>query len=149
MTEPVPYGEAPLSGGRIEALRAALSRAVAQGFHGVVEIRTFGGRYCLSGNASDGYSLAPEDLPLAKCDLLGNPRDDGPDPGQRESLDFANFLGAFRQSTSNAVDVKVVNGDAGSLVMPYPSTAERTTAGEWNRAAAANNRIEVLLHPGA
>jgi hypothetical protein len=147
VVEPVPYGEVPLAGTRVDAVRAALARAVAEGFRGTVEIRTFAARYCLAGNPTEGYSMAPEDTPITKCDLLGNPREDAGNPGQRESLDFANFVGALRQSTANAVNVHVAAGDVSAVVVPYPPANERTLAGEWNRAAAANNRIELLLRP--
>ncbi len=41
----------------------------------MVDIRTYGGRFCLVGDPSDGYSLAPDDLPYARCDLVsGEPR---------------------------------------------------------------------------
>jgi CheY-like chemotaxis protein len=147
LREAVPFGELPFSGARIESLRAALTRLQSQGFRGVVEIRSYFGRYCLAGNASDGYSLAPEDTPLSRCDLVGNPRDEGLVPAARESLDFANFLGALRASARDAFEVRVSNGDPAALAVPYPPAGERPAAGEWNRAAAANNRIEVVLRP--
>jgi hypothetical protein len=148
LREAVPFGELPLSGSRIESLRAVLTRLQNQRFRGVVEIRSFFGRYCLAGNASDGYSLAPDDTPVSRCDLLGNPRDEGPDGAARESVEFANFLGSVRESARDDFEVRVTSGDPAAVALLYPSPGERTTAGEWNRAAAANNRIEVVLHPG-
>jgi hypothetical protein len=32
---------------------------------------------------------------------------------------------------------------------PYPQRSESLTAGEWNRAAAANNRVEFSAEPGS
>ena len=74
--EPVPFGEMPLDRGRLDALRELLSKLEAQGAHGVVRIASYAGLFCLSGNATDGYLPANSALPLARCDLIGNPPED-------------------------------------------------------------------------
>jgi CheY-like chemotaxis protein len=147
VTEPVPYGEVPLAGGRIEVLRGALARATSQGFRGLVDVRLYSGRFCLVGNAVDGYALAPDDTPISKCDVLGNPRDDNVPIAQRQSVDFANLVGGVRQATRNAIDVRVAVGEPASLAKPYPPAADKPTAADWNRIAAANNRVEIRLRP--
>ena len=50
MVEPVPYGESPLGGARIDAVQNILARLVAAGFRGTVEIRSIPGRFCLQGS---------------------------------------------------------------------------------------------------
>ena len=112
---------------------------------GVVEIRTFAGRFCLVGNALDGYSLAPEETLFSKCDVVGNPSDDALPSTQRTSLALANLIGDIRSSTHGALGVQVAAGDAGSLLAPYPPVVSELTAGEWNHAASLNNRIEIRL----
>ena len=52
----------------------------------------------------------------------------------------------MRSSTNGALTVKVGAGGAGDILrMPYPPVAGDLTAGEWNRAAIANNRIEIRV----
>jgi len=63
---------------------------------------------------------------------------------KRVPLAFANLLGVFRNRTHGAVDVQVVPGDTAQAV-PYPTVSETLTAGEWNRAGNANNRIEIRV----
>ena len=60
--QPVPFGVEPFSGSRLDGMRQLFDRLAAQGFQGNVDIRTYSGRFCLVGNASEGYSLAPDDL---------------------------------------------------------------------------------------
>src|ERR1700733_7663703 len=72
----VPYGAEPFSGSRLDSMRQLFDRLAAQGFQGTVDIRTYGGRFCLVGNASDGYSLAPNDLLYSRCDLVSGAHDD-------------------------------------------------------------------------
>src|SRR5918995_1577671 len=90
----VPYGEDPLAGPRLETMRQLFHRLISQKFRGVVDIRTFPGRFCLVGNPSDGYSLAPDELAYSRCDAVGNP--EAADVAQREPLGFANLVGELR-----------------------------------------------------
>jgi len=140
---PVPYGADALGGARLETIRALLARLARQKAAGVVEIRTFAGRFCLVGNALDGYSPAPEELLFSRCDVAGNPSDEAFASAPRIPLALANLIGEIRSATHGALDVQVSAGDPASVVSPYPALASDLTAGEWNRAANANNRIEI------
>jgi len=139
----VPYGEVPLSNDRLAVVRNALERLAAGNFQGVIEVTTYPGRFCLVGNATEGYSLAPDDTPVARCDLIGNPALDGTRPAQRESLAFANLVAASRRESGGAIDVRVATGEAADTALHYPEVTASLTAGEWNRAAYANNRVEL------
>jgi CheY-like chemotaxis protein len=139
----VPYGAEALGGGRLEVISKLLYRLAAAKAPAQVDIRTFAGRYCLLGNATDGYSPAPEELPFARCDVVGNPAEEPSSLGRRMPLAFANLIGDVRGSSKGAVTVTAGAGDPATLVQPYPPVAADLTAGEWNRAAVANNRIEI------
>ncbi len=142
----VPYGADALGGTRLDVIRQLLDRVTRQGTGGVVDIKTYPGRFCLMGNPTDGFSVAPDETPASKCDLVGNPSDDALSPAQRTPLAFVNLVGSVRNTSHGNIDVQVTNGDAAATAMPYPQASAELTAGEWNRAAAANNRIEIRLH---
>ena len=74
LVDPVPYGEAPFAGARVEHVQALLERLAAQGFRGSAQILSFPGRYCLSGSG-EGAALAADDTPIAKCDPMGGAQD--------------------------------------------------------------------------
>jgi CheY-like chemotaxis protein len=141
----VPYGADALGGARLEVIGKLLARLTAQKQTGIVDIRTFAGRFCLMGNGTDGYSLAPDEMLFSRCDVVGNPSDEALSPAQRTPLALANLIGGTRSSTNGALTVKVAQGEPALLAVPYPSVASDLTAGEWNRAAIANNRIEIRL----
>jgi hypothetical protein len=141
----VPYGENALTGPRIELLRQVFTRLAARNYTGIVEVRTFPGRFCLVGNANEGFSVAPDELAFSRCNSVGNPHEDALDPSQRESLSYANLVGEFRSSTQGALDIRLTPGDSASVTVAYPQVSGALTAGEWNRAAAANNRVEIRL----
>jgi CheY-like chemotaxis protein len=148
-SEPVPYGEIPFDRGRLDVLRDLLTKLEAQGFHGVVKITSMSGLFCLSGNAADGYAPAGASLLVSKCDVVGNPFEESLSGQQRQSLAFANLIAGVRQRTAGAIAVAIENAGSTHPSMPYPSRAESLTAGEWNRAAAANNRVEFAAEAGS
>ncbi|MGD9598047.1 MAG: response regulator [Steroidobacteraceae bacterium] len=143
----VPYGEVPLANDRLVVVRDALTKLAAAGFRGEVEVTTYPGRFCLVGNATEGWSLAPDDTPVSRCGLIGNPAFDGTRPAQRESLAFANLVAESRRESGGAIDVRVATGTADDTALAYPAPSGALTAADWNRAGYANNRVELRARP--
>jgi hypothetical protein len=143
---PVPYGAEPLGGTRLDPIRQQLYRLVRQKVTGVADIKTFAGRFCLVGSAPEGYSPAPDETLFSRCDLVGNPSEDALTVGQRTPLALANLIGEIRSATHGTLDVQVSAGDPANVLVPYPQATAELAAGEWNRAALANNRVEIRLH---
>jgi len=146
-TEMVPYGELPFDHGRTDAFRELLLKLESEGFHGTVKVTSFAGIFCLAGNATDGFVPAPAVLAAAKCDLLGNPFEDSLTGQQRQSLAFANLVAGVRQRSAGQISVSMENAGSSRPATAYPARNETITAGEWNRAAAANNRVEFVPEP--
>jgi hypothetical protein len=139
----VPYGVEPFSGGRLDAMRQLFDRLTTQGFQGNVDIRTYSGRFCLVGNATDGFSLAPDDLLYSKCDQVSGTHDDPTASGTRIPVVMADLMSTVRTGSHDQIHVQVSGGDGSPVA--YPAVSDMLTAGEWNRAAGANNRIEIRL----
>jgi len=144
--ELVPYGEIPLAGARLEALRGMIAELRGRSFRGVIEVKPFTGRFCLSGSQQEGYALAAADLPATRCDLIGNPFTDSLGPAQQQSLAFANLAGSLRRSADATIKIEVAAGEA-DPVAAYPVSAANVTAGAWNEIAARNNRVELRAVP--
>jgi CheY-like chemotaxis protein len=147
--EPVPYGEIPFDRSRLDVLRDLLTKLETQGFHGVVKITSLAGLFCLTGNATDGFTPAGASLPASKCDVVGNPFEESLSGQQRQSLAFANLIAGVRQRTAGAITVAIENAGSGRPISPYPARVDSLTAGEWNRAAALNNRVEFAAESGS
>ena len=141
----VPYGADDLGGPRLAVIRQMLDRLVADHVSAAVQIRTFAGRFCLKGDPVNGYALAPDKTPFAQCDVIGNPADEALPPAQRMPLALANLIAGIRDSTHGTLDVETSVGDPATLRKPYPTVTDELTAGEWNRAGKANNRVEILV----
>ena len=147
-TEYVPYGETPFSGNRLDRLRALATELESQKFKGSIRVESFVGDFCLAGAAGEGLEVARGDLPVARCDLVGNPFEDSLSNAQRQSLEFANFVAMLQRRTDGAIRVEIVNAGR-RQPLAYPAQDEKTTAGTWNVIAAQNNRVEFHLVPSA
>ncbi|AMN48179.1 hypothetical protein ACG33_13945 [Steroidobacter denitrificans] len=146
-TANVPYGEAPLAGARLERLREMIAALQSAGFEGRLRIATFTGEFCLTGNSMEGYSLAADDTPLQRCDLVGNPFEDALTAAQRQSLAFANLIASTQQETTALTFDIHYEGRKPSVPYPDSGKSAQLSAGEWNRIAAQNNRVEFIALP--
>jgi CheY-like chemotaxis protein len=147
LAETVPFGETPLAGARLERVQGLLTRLTGSGFHGVVQIRSIPGRFCTVTGPTGAPVLASEAALYSKCEQVGNPRDDSSSASQRESVAFANMVSTARENAGGKIDVQISVGNPEEVIASYPALSDTLTAGEWNRAAAANNRVEVHWQP--
>jgi CheY-like chemotaxis protein len=140
----VPYGEVPLSAGRLDAVRSLVASLETGGFAGAVTVETVAGVFCLNGDAEEGFSLAPPDQPARECDLRGNPFDESLAGAARQPVAFANLARSLERRTEGRIQLALVQGSPEHQVAPYPALRQ-STAGAWNEAAQANNRLEISV----
>jgi CheY-like chemotaxis protein len=144
----VPFGEAPLDGARVNALRDFVTRLASLGRQGRIEVRHFAGRFCLTGSAEAGYVLADAALPAARCDLVAPSTDAALGFPAVESESFTAALAELRgRNAALTIDVAEAKGEAPGRSYPESKGERSSTAGEWNAVAADNNRVEIRWHP--
>jgi CheY-like chemotaxis protein len=140
----VPYGEAPMSAARLDAVRSLVANLESGGFAGTVTVETVAGVFCLDGDVDEGFSLAPPEQPARECDLRGNPFDESLTGASRQPVAFANLARSLERRTDGRIQLSLVQGSAEHVVAPYPALRQ-STAGAWNEAAQANNRVEISV----
>lgn len=140
----VPYGEVPLAPSRLDAVRTQIASLEAGGFAGTVNVETFTGTFCLNGDPDEGFSLAPPEQPASECDVRGNPFDESLTGAARQPVAFANLARSLERRTDGRMRLTLVQGSPGQAVAPYPDL-RRASAGAWNEAAQANNRLEISV----
>ncbi len=142
-----PPGGEPFGGQRLEIVKGLLERLAEVGFVGTVRLDSHVGDFCYAASATgEGLVLAPDELPAERCERLGLPAEEAKRASARESVAFANFLGARLADQSIRIEV-VPHGNATPAV-PYPAGPQGLTAGDWNSYARQNNRVIVTLLPG-
>ncbi len=140
----VPFGEPALAPTRLESVRALVAQLERAAISGIVRIEIFGGSFCLASAGNQGYTLAAPASPAAQCEQVGNPIDESQTGAARQPLAFANLVASVRQRTGGAIELELAPGARDRVAVSYP-TIEQSTAGQWNAAAQANNRIEISV----
>ena len=125
-------------------MRSLVAQLERTGLGGIVRVETFSGSFCLAGAAGQGYSLAPPSTPAAQCEQVGNPVDELQGGTSRQPLAFANLAASVRKRTEGAIELELAPGPRDRLAERYPAI-DQATAGQWNAAAQANNRIEISV----
>ncbi len=144
MVYAIPFGEQALAPSRLEAVRALVAQLERAAIAGTVRVETFAGSFCLASADDQGYALAPPATPATQCEQVGNPYDDSQAGTARQPLAFANLAASVRKRTNRAIELELVPGARERTAVSYPAV-EQATAGQWNAAAQANNRIEISV----
>jgi hypothetical protein len=135
------FDEIALSEPRAEKLRRAIEYAASVGLGGRLLLRVHVGRFCMAYGSDGTAELALPTLPVTQCEQLGWLPSDAFALGRRQTLGFANIVMDAQNATSIRVETASVGADEPAV--PYPVVAANVTAGEWNRVAAANHRIDI------
>ncbi len=140
------WNELALDGHRTAVIETLLTKLHDAGYEGRVVIETQAGRFCLSGNRESGFRLPAPDQPLSDCEFMGNPAQPTDTPGAHQSLQFANLMTSSPSLADRRIEVEIVSRPRDKPRVAYPSRGTARAA-EWNRVAAANNRIAIQLVP--
>ncbi len=142
----VPFGEASLSPARLDALRGMLAQLEREGLRGKVLVSSYAGSFCLNSVGEQGYTLAQAASPAANCEQIGNPHADQQGGVSRQPVAFANLAATVQSRTGGEIELLYSAGVRDQVAVEYPAI-EQATAGQWNAAAQANNRIEIVVQP--
>jgi hypothetical protein len=129
---------------RLEKLSGLLDRLRPLGFRGTVRIAAHVGDFCMQLARDQSWELAPDDLPVSRCDRAGLLPEEARAESARQSVAFANYLVRLGAAGGPIRVETEALGNAEPLV-PYPVVTDNLTAGEWNRVARQNQRVDIRL----
>jgi CheY-like chemotaxis protein len=138
----VRFDEVPFNDARAATLRELLSQLVVVGFHGRVRIESHLGEFCLSTDETGELRLADPDAPIEACDRMGHPLDESTDVADRQSMGFADFVESSPLLSASGIRLELVAHDRASSLRRHPFPNDVVRAGDWNRIAETNNRLE-------
>jgi hypothetical protein len=139
------YGENPYDDFRIVWLSELIQQLTKAGFQGVINLQAHYGDFCLTHNEAGTLTLAKEQMPFSECLFSSKVEDKGFTQVSYQTIGFANFINSLSAEEGGPVEVFVEADARDGSVVPYPETYAVKTAGEWNRVATQNQRIQVSL----
>jgi len=138
------FQEEPLNDTRLSLVRELIARLSTAGFRGMVRLETHVGEFCVVRDDQGGFRLPPDATAFARCEVLSYPLSQADMLGQRQSPAFARYLA---QPRDDSIKVSVVTHGTRRPLAAYPEMASAQTAGDWNRSARINQRVEIALVP--
>jgi CheY-like chemotaxis protein len=142
-----PFGVVPLGDSRLTLLEGLVQRLLDMGFSGRIVLETHVGDFCMVGGGSDGYDLAPANLFVGQCELIGFEFAPAYEMGLQQSVAFANFVNTVREETGGTIQIIILSRGNNEPLIPYPIATPGLTAEFWNAIAAQNNRVEISIDP--
>ena len=134
----------PFDDVRLEKLTGLLDRLSALGFRGTVRLEGNVGDFCMRRARDASWEMAADDLLVSRCDRVGLLPEEARAESSRQSVAFANYLAELAVS-GGPIRVQVEPFGNSRPLVPYPVATADMTAGEWNRVARQNQRVEVRL----
>lgn len=134
-------GAFPFNGDLRDKTLGLIERLTRIGFMGEVVMTSHLGKFCLQVSDLGGYVLANAELPVAQCDYVGHPEEESSSVADRLSVPFSRL---YAQQLDQDVRLELValTGTESADLLDYPINA---MAGEWNRVAYLNNRVEIQI----
>ncbi len=140
------FNQLPLGDYRIGDFQELARHLNGVEFAGEVIIETHAGEYCLS-LTPEGYALAPPAMPASGCELRSLSQQEAMDMSSRQSVAMRDLLFSEEIASGGRLRFSVAPRGTSSPLQNYPLAAAGVTAGEWNRIAGVNNRIQITLLP--
>ncbi|MET0066842.1 MAG: response regulator [Candidatus Thiodiazotropha sp.] len=139
------YSSKPFSDERALWLAELVSQLKEAGFRGTLELRANHGNFCLQKNETGELSVAPAQMEIGQCLFASDFRGTN-DWLNDQSVAFANYMNVEAERSGGEIEIILFSNGFNEPKMPYPERYEVKTAGEWNRIAAQNQRVQVSLY---
>lgn len=140
------YTDRPFEGRRLEVLQELVAAAELAEFKGVITLSSHIGQFCLR-EQGQGFIVPSATLAISACNKIGDTNELAIKRGLERSGSFRQFVAQVNTDRRSDISIEVNTlGDKEPLVA-YPSEKNVRNAGDWNRIAAINNRVEITMRP--
>jgi CheY-like chemotaxis protein len=141
------YGENPYEDNRILWLSELVQQLNEAGFQGAISLQAYYGDFCLTRGETGIMTLANDQMSSSECVFSSHLDDSGFSKSSYQTIGFANFINSLAAEEGSPIEIFVEPDAVDDPLVAYPERYSVKTAGEWNRVAVQNQRIQVSLFP--
>ncbi|MBV1907568.1 MAG: response regulator [Pseudomonadales bacterium] len=141
----VPFDELAYDQNRARLVQNLILQLATLNFTGNIFMEAHLGEFCLIRDNAGEYQLAPPDLEISECDLIGHPKDQSNFIGEHQSIEFINFIDTFPLLSEQGISVTSIAYNRQSSTQKFSFAPDIQDARTWNQVAARNNRIVYRL----
>lgn len=139
------FSEIPFNDRRALWLAAMEEKLREAGFHGTIELRANYGNFCLGKDEAGAFTMADPNLDIAQC-LFAAEQKISDLQQNEQTVAFANYLNVDAARGGGDIEILLFSSGFSDPIVPYPGRYDVKNAGEWNRIAGQNQRIQVSLY---
>ena len=140
------FGQLPFDDQRLTVLTQIVRILQLAGVGAEIELRAHVGEFCRI-YADTGKAVLPgPGLPIEQCDMIGYEPSEAQALASSQSLGFRGFVEKQNRAAGD-IHIKLVPVGVFEPIAAYPPDTEITRAGDWNRIAARNQRVELIFNP--
>lgn len=139
------FGDVPFSDSRLAVVERVVDALHGAGVKARVRLRAHVGQFCRVKGSHGDMALPRPSVPVESCDVIGYSPDEAQRLSQRMSPRFQAWLN--EHDGTDGVDVEIDPVGVADPLFNYPPQQQIRTAGDWNRIAALNNRVEMIVEP--
>ena len=136
------YGQQALGDERLAIIQELVARLYEARFSGVVMLSVNFGDFCLNPTERGDFALPVADSALQSCQFLSEQVKTFSLQDQL-SVSFVNFLISSPLLADEGIQIEMESNGYSRPRFSYPDPT--VAAGEWNRIAGLNNRVEIAL----
>jgi hypothetical protein len=141
------YDQIPFDDAQLERIQGLVSRLAASRFEGTVRLTPHFAHFCLTRNTLGEWELAPSDLAIQSCELLGHPAQQSTGLADWQSLAFGLFLTSSPVLSKGKIRIDITTPTSTDSPASDAELLVARNADEWNQIAQTHNRVEVTLIP--
>ena len=140
-----PYNEPAFGSKALVMLSTLIPQLEDANFKGVVKLVSHRGQFCFSETGVEGSpNLADENAPVIDCIIPDAQAVSSLSLADQQTIEFSNYLSSL---AGEKIKIEIENKGAQTPMSNYPETDSTQTAGNWNKVAQQNNRLEVVILP--
>ena len=144
-----PWNQKPFNDALAEKLGIIGNRLQAAGFEGVITLTSHLGDFCFTSDSAGAPLLPDDDAVVSSCAIRSLPESEAETLGMEQTMGFNNFLAAWDLQFEDRLRIEMSTAGNNEPVREYPQQEPDLLASEWNKAAAANQRVTIELKPAA
>lgn len=141
------WNEAPFNDRLAGQLEDLANQLDTLGFRGVITVRSHLGRFCLQSRGNGQPMLPREASPASGCQINELTGNEVEEHGLAQSMAFSNALASIEARFGNHVRVTLETSGTDDPIKAYPDSLDGVSAGDWNKIAAVNQRLEYSFNP--
>lgn len=141
------WNEVPFNDKLAGQLEEIANQLDTLGFRGVITLRSHIGRFCLKAQGN-GQPLLPRDAtPVTACEINELTGTEAEERGLAQSMTFSNAVASIEARFGNHVQIALETAGTDEPLKDYPDSLDGVSAGNWNKIAAVNQRMDFSFTP--